>query len=187
MNKKTISFFTIIALTGIVSKIISFVVIQFTEWYTFSVITGLLSYLCFLTLVFLIGHDLQHNYFKQMWKVYIFIGYSFLLATFTTIFSISIDYLSLPGLLYLALCINAAVFFMNSVYQVFGIIFLIIIFIQLVSAWAVRKFLPDYTFIEAYLDLLPVANFVALLYVVRVQMKKLREQSTSIASIKVEV
>lgn len=187
MNKKTISYFTLIAITGIVSKIISFVIVQFTQWYSFSVITGLLSYLCFLTLVFLIGRDLQQNYFKQLWKVYIFIGYSFLLVIFMTIFSISIDYLSVPGLLYLALCINAAVFFMNSVYQAFGIVFLITIFIQLVSAWAVRKFLPGYTFIETYLDLLPLANYIVLLYVVSVQMKKLREEANSIASIKVEV
>ena len=187
MNKKTISYFTLIAIIGIVSKIISFVIVQFTQWYTLSVITGLLSYLCFLTLVFLIGRDLQQNYFKQLWKVYIFIGYSFLLVIFITIFSVSIDYLSVPGLLYLALCINAAVFFMNSVYQAFGIVFLIIIFIQLISAWAVKKFLPGYIFIETYLDLLPIANFATLLYVVRIQMKKLHEEANSIASIKVEV
>jgi len=76
---------------------------------------------------------------------------------------------------------------MNSVYQTFGIVFLISIFIQFISTWVVRKFLADYIFIEAYLDLLPLANSIVLLYVVRIQIKKLREQEASIASIEVEV
>jgi hypothetical protein len=186
MNKQTIKIFTILAVLDIVFNIAGFVTNQFTEWYTLFLVLNLLAQLCFLTLVYFIGRDVQHNYLKQPWQVYLFIGYSVLLSVFTVIFHGTIQYLSVLGMLYLILAINVAVFFINSVYQLFGIVFLSAFFLRLFGPLLLDKVLPNQPGLAGYLDLLPLVYPIVLLYIVRTELNKIYEQADSIGSIEAE-
>lgn len=186
MNKQTIKIFTIIAVLDIVFNIAGFVINQFTEWYTLFLALSLLGQLCFLTLVYFIARDVQHNYMKQVWQVYLFIGYSVLISVFTVVFYGRIEYLSVLGMLYIILAINVAVFFINSVYQLFGIVFLSAFFLRVFGPWMLGKWLPDQPGVAGYLDLLPLVYPIVLLYIVRTELNKINEQADSIGSIEAE-